>query len=788
MSTGHDHDEFCSDDLERNRSRSLEPLSGLAMWSDNVEYIQLLKEDRGLGFSILDYLDPVEAGGSVIVVRAVVAGGAAAADGRLQPGDRLLSVNGADVARAPLHRAVQEIKAAPRENDCTEDNYVDVNSCAVAGIISIGGGYSHLEEFFMALNLPMISNKIYQSQHNILSRNWEKVAQDSMNEAAEKERNFAIANGRISKTGVPIIDVVADGCYSKRSYKKNYSALSGAAAIIGKRTGEILFLGVKNKYCYACDRANKKKIIAKEHTCYKNYSGPSTGMEADIILEGFKQSIATHKLIYGCLISDGDSCTYNKILQAQPYREDGVTVEKIECRNHLMRNYCNKINSLTTDTKYPLSHRKIITNSKVINLRTAIIQSIKKNKNDEFPEISYLFEDILLTHHHAFGNHTGCKKHFCQKVGTNDDLVKTKDFFTSSLWQRICLLTQNLASHARSLIHDVDSNIVERYHSIVAKFVGGKRINYSLSHSYATRCSAAAVSFNTKKCLSLVYRKISNLSPKGKLKIVEERRARKNCLNRNYTKKKRRLIFKKSDENYGEECTKPDMPADLFLKVKTNFVHSLKKTDDERRRIERSTILQRDSSEWMELRRSLLTASNFGRVIKKRPNTPSANIVKDILYKSNINYVSSIHHGQVNEQKAIAQLCSQEKISITPCGLFIDEELPFLGASPDGLCGDDTIVEIKCPITAYKLGITEAINQKKVNFWVKNKKDELYINQNHNWYYQVQEIVDPRFTRNLPLRLQEDANNVDSPRNNEDIQQDHFNLPTSSETLDFVQY
>ncbi|CAH0687064.1 unnamed protein product [Chilo suppressalis] len=121
MSAGHDHDEFCSDDLERNRSRSLEPLSGLAMWSDHVEYIQLLKEDRGLGFSILDYLDPVEAGRSVIVVRAVVAGGAAAADGRLQPGDRLLSVNGVDVARAPLHHAVREIKAAPAGTDINDD-------------------------------------------------------------------------------------------------------------------------------------------------------------------------------------------------------------------------------------------------------------------------------------------------------------------------------------------------------------------------------------------------------------------------------------------------------------------------------------------------------------------------------------------------------------------------------------------------------------------------------------------------------------------------------------------
>ncbi|XP_075985823.1 multiple PDZ domain protein-like isoform X3 [Anticarsia gemmatalis] len=114
MSAGHDHDEFCTEDLERVRSRSLEPLSGLAMWSDHVEYIQLLKEDRGLGFSILDYLDPSEPGSSVIVVRSVVVGGAAAADGRLSPGDRLVSVNGVDVARAPLARAVGAIKTAPK--------------------------------------------------------------------------------------------------------------------------------------------------------------------------------------------------------------------------------------------------------------------------------------------------------------------------------------------------------------------------------------------------------------------------------------------------------------------------------------------------------------------------------------------------------------------------------------------------------------------------------------------------------------------------------------------------
>lgn len=44
-----------SSELSKLRSRSLEPLSGLAMWSSEPQLIELMKGDRGLGFSILDY-------------------------------------------------------------------------------------------------------------------------------------------------------------------------------------------------------------------------------------------------------------------------------------------------------------------------------------------------------------------------------------------------------------------------------------------------------------------------------------------------------------------------------------------------------------------------------------------------------------------------------------------------------------------------------------------------------------------------------------------------------------
>lgn len=38
-----------------SRSRSLEEIAGLPMWSNTITTVELTKGDRGLGFSILDY-------------------------------------------------------------------------------------------------------------------------------------------------------------------------------------------------------------------------------------------------------------------------------------------------------------------------------------------------------------------------------------------------------------------------------------------------------------------------------------------------------------------------------------------------------------------------------------------------------------------------------------------------------------------------------------------------------------------------------------------------------------
>ncbi|KAH0953999.1 hypothetical protein HN011_006386 [Eciton burchellii] len=100
--------------LNKMKSRSLEPLTGLAMWSSEPQIIELVKGERGLGFSILDYQDPMNPNETVIVIRSLVPGGVAQIDGQLIPGDRLLFVNDIALENATLDQAVQALKGAPK--------------------------------------------------------------------------------------------------------------------------------------------------------------------------------------------------------------------------------------------------------------------------------------------------------------------------------------------------------------------------------------------------------------------------------------------------------------------------------------------------------------------------------------------------------------------------------------------------------------------------------------------------------------------------------------------------
>lgn len=145
----------------------------------------------------------------------------------------------------------------------------------------------------------------------------------------------------------------------KRSYGNAYDSLSGVGAIIGYRTKKILFVGVRNKFCTICDMAERNRIEPRYHKCYKNFdrNASSISMKSDVIVEGFKSSLEMHGMIYRTIIADGDSSVYQTIVDSRPYREQMVTVKKIECTNHLLRNLCKKLRIVAETTQQKMQRK-----------------------------------------------------------------------------------------------------------------------------------------------------------------------------------------------------------------------------------------------------------------------------------------------------------------------------------------------------------------------------------------------------------------------------------------------
>ncbi|XP_063215915.1 uncharacterized protein LOC134527292 [Bacillus rossius redtenbacheri] len=631
----------------------------------------------------------------------------------------------------------------------TSSSHMDINSRAVAGIMSVGGGFSHLQEICASIGMPSMYSKTYSVIHDKICDGWEKAAIKEMQDAAKEEAELAVERGDVDENGTPLLTVAVDGCWSKRSYRTHYNAPSGVAAIVGFYTKKVLFMSVRNKFCYVCARSTSGEDIPK-HACYKIWSGSSTSMEANIILEGFQQSEALYNVKYSKMIADGDSSCYKKILEARPYAN--LTVEKIECRNHLLRNYCTKLRNLSEQHRIGSSSQRKLLLQKILKLRRAVTEAVKHRKSEEMSlreKIALLQADILNGPSHVFGDHSKCCQYFCSgpKEGEKNIVPELK---MSELYEHIMKAVKYLAYNSRSLIHDVDSNVVEQFNSIIAKIVGGKRINYALKRSYQGRCSAAVVSHNTKKPHYVLHKTLCDgFSPNKFVKKLELSRLRKREETGSKGKRvKCAIIMKRSksenpsglgDANYGPNCERPDMTPDLFQVEKKNLLKSLEKTVEERREIERATLLQAGSGEWLERRRKMLTASKFGRICRRRATTSCKALVKNIIYSSSISSVPAIAYGKKNESIALEQLERQENLVIQQCGLFIDEQLPFLGATPDGLIGEHGLVEIKCPSSAAGIDVDKAVSDGKLGYLMCNDQNKVTrLKTNHDYYYQVQ--------------------------------------------------
>lgn len=95
----------------------------------------------------------------------------------------------------------------------------------------------------------------------------------------------------------------------------------------------------------------------------------------------------------------------------------------------------------------------------------------------------------------------------------------------------------------------------------------------------------------------------------------------------------------------------------------------------------------------------------------------------------------AIQHGKMYERKAILKFEEKTNLKTENSGLFICVGKPFLGATPDALVQNDTIVEVKCPFNGCRDEIEPG---KNFSFLCYDINNHIVLNKASKYYDQVQ--------------------------------------------------
>lgn len=166
-------------------------------------------------------------------------------------------------------------------------------------------------------------------------------------------------------------------------------------------------------------------------------------------------------------------------------------------------------------------------------------------------------------------------------------------------------------------------------------------------------------------------------------------------------------------------------------------LHLLEVDDETVQMIEQKTRNQNANKLWHDLRTVRITASRFHAICNGQLSEEGAEkLALSILYPATINHCKPVAHGQIYEDVAVRWFNNRRggSLQLKKCGLFICQSHPHIGASPDRIHSELTVLEVKCPYTARNF----PINEMTVPYLERDETNELRFKKNHPYYYQVQ--------------------------------------------------
>ena len=147
-------------------------------------------------------------------------------------------------------------------------------------------------------------------------------------------------------------------------------------------------------------------------------------------------------------------------------------------------------------------------------------------------------------------------------------------------------------------------------------------------------------------------------------------------------------------------------PEELGVKCKEVF-DTINFTVLQAGKLEAMTRQQSNCSLWYQFRKGRITASNFHEVLHSDSEVSSSpSLLKKIMHYNASFSTYATEWGLKHEQVAIDKYEETLKnkhtnFQVRKCGLFVNDQFPYLAASPDALvscdCCGSGVVEVKCP-------------------------------------------------------------------------------------------
>lgn len=165
------------------------------------------------------------------------------------------------------------------------------------------------------------------------------------------------------------------------------------------------------------------------------------------------------------------------------------------------------------------------------------------------------------------------------------------------------------------------------------------------------------------------------------------------------------------------------------------LVRKAKITEADALQVSQKTVGQRDNPAWHLARRGRLTASNFGSVLYAKRVTPS--LLKRLMGDYDLTKVKAVQWGVNNEAEAVKAFTKLTGKTVRETGIWLDLS-GILGASPDGIVDEESVLEAKCPYTERNMTIEEAVNTSPSFCLKKCENGQYALKRDHIYWHQVQ--------------------------------------------------